>query len=193
MRMFGMGYDIDNRFQKPDLLSAWSYRRRLPHLRVDGGTYFINFNIAPGKRDFAPDERTIVFDAFQFFHLKRYRLHAACVMNDHVHVVARIFEGIDLSSVTHSWKSFTANRLQREHGRSFDVWQDESEDHVVRDWFELLQKTLYVLDNPNDRWPGIRDYAWVKFYGFDGVGAEACPSIEDIRQLLESMKRSDDA
>jgi REP element-mobilizing transposase RayT len=185
-RMFSMGYDIDQKFQRPDMHAARLSQRRLPQVDVDGATYFINFNLAPGTPDLDEAERTIVFDALEFFHMKRYRLHATCVMNDHVHVVARLREGVTRSQVTHSWKSFTANRLQREHGRTFDVWQEESETRVLRNWFELVQKTVYTVQNPVERWPNIKDYRWMKFYGFDGAGADACPTIE---ALLETWNK----
>ncbi|WP_194722828.1 hypothetical protein [Noviherbaspirillum malthae] len=62
----------------------------------------------------------------------------------------------------HSWKSFTANRLQREHGRVGAVWQQESFDRIVRDEAEWLEKIQYIMNNPLKRWPELKTYQWVK-------------------------------
>ncbi len=75
----------------------------------------------------------LVADALCHFDGERYKLHAWVVMPNHVHVVLTPKGTHTLSSILHSWKSFTANKansiLGRE-GQSF--WQRESYDHLVR-------------------------------------------------------------
>jgi adenine-specific DNA methylase len=78
-----------------------------------------------------------------------------------VHVIVKPRPGWELSQLTHSWKSFTANQLQRCFGRKGAVWQDESWDRVIRDEDEFWEKVEYILNNPKKRWPEIQDYRWV--------------------------------
>ena len=86
---------------------------------------------------------------------------AYVVMNDHVHVLVQPCGDNLLEAITHSWKSFTANRAQRSHNRKGRVWQDESFDRIVRDEAEFYQKLYYMLNNPFKRWPELTDYSWM--------------------------------
>ena len=103
----------------------------------------------------------LVQSALLFFDGQRYDLHAWCVMPNHVHVV---FQSIshDLSSVLHSWKSFTAKQANKELGRTGEFWQAESYDHIVRNQQEYLHCVRYTWENPavaglvNWRWAGRR-------------------------------------
>ena len=124
------------------------YRRRLPHVRTDGAIYFVTWRVRTGKMDLSEGEREWTADAIRHFDAARYRLHAYVVMNDHVHVLAELFPDWRLEDILRSWKSFTADRMQRENGRLGSVWQDEYFDRVVRDDTEYEQKRDYILHNP---------------------------------------------
>jgi REP element-mobilizing transposase RayT len=137
------------------------YRRRLPHWRADEAIYFVTWRIAEGQLDLASEERDLVASALVHFADKRYRLIAFVVMNDHVHALASMIEPNRLEDVVHSWKSFTANRMQRDRGRRERVWQDEYFDRVVRDEKELKQKFDYIRGNPRSRWPELKGYRWI--------------------------------
>jgi hypothetical protein len=41
------------------------------------------------------------------------------------------------------------------------IWEDESWDRIIRHEDELLDKARYMLENPEKRWLGLRDYKWV--------------------------------
>lgn len=138
------------------------YRRNLPHWRLEGASYFVTWRLYPGRPVLDPEERAEVMQAFQHFDGKRYELSAYVVMDDHVHAVVQPLDGHDLMQIVHSWKSFTANRLQREHGRAGAVWQQESFDRIVRDEAEWLEKIQYIMNNPLKRWPELKSYPWVK-------------------------------
>jgi len=137
------------------------YRRRLPHWRADQAIYFVTFRLAEAQPDLELAERELVASALRYFDGKRYRLTAFVVMNDHVHVLLSTMEPHRLEAVIHSWKSFTANQMQREHGRHGRVWQGEYFDRVVRDEEELVQKFEYIRGNPWARWPQLESYRWV--------------------------------
>jgi putative transposase len=138
------------------------YRRNLPHWRLDGAAYFVTWRLYPDCPLLQPFERKIVAETLEHFEDSRYRLFAYVVMDDHVHVVIQPASKFTLEQIVHSWKSFSANRLQRESERVGVVWQQESFDRIVRDENEWLEKIQYVMNNPRKRWPAVSDYPWVR-------------------------------
>jgi len=102
-----------------------------------------------------------VADALRHFDRQRYRLHAWCVMPNHVHVIVEPLPGHTLPSILHSWKSFTAKTANRLLGRAGGFWQDESYDHLIRDADDYAHAVRYVLENPAKA--GLQDWPWVWF------------------------------
>ncbi len=100
----------------------------------------------------------IVRDALRHFDGQRYEIVAWCVMPNHVHAVVRPRAGRHLSDILHSWKSFTANRINETLGRTGAVWQAESYDHLIRDEQDFQHAITYVLDNPTAA--GFQDWPW---------------------------------
>lgn len=96
----------------------------------------------------------LVADALRFFDGKRYVLHAWCVMPNHVHALFHLEYGRDLDRVLHSWKSFTAHRIDRGV-----IWQREYFDRVIRGSEDFRETRLYILRNPAKA--GLRDWKWV--------------------------------
>jgi REP element-mobilizing transposase RayT len=121
--------------------------------------------MSPGRstatRIHYPEERTVVFTALRHFHGQRYELIAAVVMDDHIHVLVRPEPPYELQRILHSWKSFTANQLQRQFGRVGWIWQAEYYDRIMRSEDELLETVPYLADNPRERWPDLEDYPWL--------------------------------
>ena len=94
-----------------------------------------------------PAACAVMADALKRFDGDRYSLFAWTVMPNHVHVVARIF-GSEPSRVIHSWKSYTANQINRRIGKSGALWQRDYFDYIVRDVNELRRVCEYVRENP---------------------------------------------
>lgn len=92
---------------------------------------------------------SLVADAFRHFEGKRYRLFAWCIMPNHVHVVMQPHAPWSLSSITHSWKSFTALNANKHLKRSGAFWQEESYDHLIRDEEDLFHAIRYTWNNPD--------------------------------------------
>jgi REP element-mobilizing transposase RayT len=157
------------------------YRRRLPHWRLAGSVYFITWRLHPGQFELSPEERDIIAGAVKHFDDDRYDLLAYVVMHDHVHVLVKPAEKYGLAQLVHSWKSFTANRLQRHFNRYKCVWQDEYFDRIVRDEAELLEKALYIINNPFKVWPDIEEYQWVGGKLLEKAGTEARPTGTEAR------------
>ena len=138
---------------------AHFYRRSLPHWRKDGASYFVTWRLREGLPGLQADQRREVAAVLRHFQGIRYLLHAYVVMDDHVHVLVELLDGTTLQTEVHYWKSFTANRLQK--NRRGAVWQREYFDRIVRDDAEYREKRDYILANPYRRWPETDGYQWV--------------------------------
>lgn len=102
-----------------------------------------------GLKLFASDEAAAIIErALLHFDGERYRLLAWCVMPDHLHVIVQQAEGWPLSTVVHSWKSYTANAVNRALGRSGPLWMREYFDRFMRDDDHLNTTIAYVENNP---------------------------------------------
>jgi putative transposase len=137
------------------------YRRRLPHWRTADAIYFVTWRLDRTQSELSANERDLVTATLRHFDSQRYELLGYVVMNDHVHVVVKPATGHDLTAIVQSWKSYTANRLQRAYGRTGRVWQREYLDRVIRDAEELSDRLAYIAGNPGKRWPDIERYSWV--------------------------------
>jgi REP element-mobilizing transposase RayT len=137
------------------------YHRDLPHWRQDGAVYFVTWRLHLKQAALSNQERDLVLDAIRHFDGERYAILIAVVMDDHVHVLVYPREGIALESLCHTWKSFTANQLQRKFQRQGAVWQKESFDRIPRQEREIREKATYILNNPFKRWPEIKEYKWL--------------------------------
>jgi REP element-mobilizing transposase RayT len=112
-----------------------------------------------------PQIGELVASALHFWHRKRYRLVAWCVMPNHVHVIFRLFSGQQLADVVRSWKTFTARKANRILGRAGTFWQREYYDRLIREEGELDRAIEYVLSNPERA--GLSGWKWVWNAGVD--------------------------
>jgi len=79
---------------------------------------------------------------------ERYRLLAWCIMPNHVHVLIQQCDGHPLSSVVHSWKSYTATKANALLGRKGSFWQREYHDRFIRDERHYVNTVNYIENNP---------------------------------------------
>ena len=96
-----------------------------------------------------PEVADIVKNALHHFNGTRYVLHAWCIMPNHVHVITEPLAGWELSNIVHSWKSYTANIINRLLGRKGQLWQHEPYDHIIRSEREYRELIEYVWNNPD--------------------------------------------
>ncbi len=90
----------------------------------------------------------IVADALLHFNNQRYILDEWVIMPNHVHVLVKPLGEYKLPDILHSWKSFTANKINEQLGTKGQVWMHESYDHIVRNEkaFEAIRN--YIRQNP---------------------------------------------
>ena len=67
-----------------------------------------------------------------FFEGRRYYLSAWCVMPNHVHALVTPLGDHTLSGILHSWKSYTANNINRLVHEGGPLWERESFNHLIR-------------------------------------------------------------
>ena len=90
----------------------------------------------------------IVKYAFLHFDGKRYNLGKWVIMPNHVHFLVTPLKGNSLQQITHSWKSFTANEINRKLNKTGLLWQSESYDHIIRNEKQLKAIEEYIINNP---------------------------------------------
>jgi REP element-mobilizing transposase RayT len=131
----------------------------LPHWQYADSFYFITWRLQKNQKDLNENERQLIVDTLMFFDNNRYSLLSYVVMNDHVHVLLRPHSSWTLPKILHSWKSYTANRLQREFKRKGSIWQEEYFDTIIRNDKQFYATVKYILSNPWKRW-GVEGYKW---------------------------------
>jgi len=90
----------------------------------------------------------ILADALLYFNKKKYILDDWVIMPNHVHILVKPINEYTLPEITHSWKSFTANEINKVLGRSGQLWLHESYDHIVRNEKAFYSIKNYIRNNP---------------------------------------------
>ncbi|MCX5995742.1 MAG: transposase [Chloroflexi bacterium] len=144
-------------------------RRNLPHWQLGGSTYFVTFRVRE-RIILSPEERAMVLQSCLYGNTgtgrgatgrgetgkgacsTKWRLHAAIVMPDHVHLLltpAEVQSGrwVSLSQIMQGIKSTTSHRINKRRGRKSPLWQDESHDRIIRDEGEFNSKLKYICEN----------------------------------------------
>ena len=97
-----------------------------------------------------PEVSKIVENALNHFDGERYLLDHWVIMPNHVHVLVKPLGDWSLEKITHSWKSFTSNEINKILKREGQLWMHESFDHIVRSPEQLLRIRQYIKDNPKN-------------------------------------------
>jgi REP element-mobilizing transposase RayT len=153
--------------QRLPLSRMYHYRRMLPHHQKANRILFITFcKLTPPP--FTHEARDTIMQCCLKGNGTKFRLHAAVVMPDHVHLLLTPLQDMDgwsigLPAILKLIKGASArgvNKLLRNCG---PVWQEESFDHVLRSQESLEQKLEYIRQNPVRR--GLvkkpEDYPWL--------------------------------
>lgn len=74
----------------------------------------------------------LIANSLTHFDNVRYRLHAWCIMPNHVHVIVEALPDHDLSKIIHSWKSYTAHKANEILGLKGPFWQRDAYNHIIR-------------------------------------------------------------
>ena len=148
-------------------------RRHLPHLQIEGSTYFITFRLRSGEMD--AGERFTVLSHIKSGHGKFYRLIASVVMPDHVHALLAPLNGFTLDRVLKGTKGVTANLINRRRRRSGPLWQEESWDRIMQTQNQTRERLLYMLNNP------VRKALVKDGWDYDGWYCDPAVMVRDSR------------
>jgi len=94
------------------------------------------------------ENASIVANALKHFEGERYILDEWVIMPNHVHLLVKPIDDNNLSDILHSWKSYTANQINKSENRSGQLWMRESYDHIVRKESALKAFRHYIKMNP---------------------------------------------
>ena len=86
---------------------------------------------------------------------KKYDLLSYCIMPNHVHVLVYVYEGVSLSSVMHSWRSYTAHEANKILGRVGEFWMKDYYDRYIRNADHYRAVVQYIEHNPEK--VGLKD------------------------------------
>lgn len=137
-------------------MEAWKSQNPEPHTPEQKKEYYKRF---PAKMQeyldaghgacHLKDEKIkiVVENTLRFFNGDRYELDEYVVAANHVHVLVEPKGNHQLSEILHSWKSFTANEINKITGESGEFWQKESFDHLVRTKGSLEKFREYIREH----------------------------------------------
>lgn len=136
-------------------------REHLPHPTTRPGHVFMTWRVHPTAGQLAAGERDIVMDVLCRTPMNWCDLIALVVMDDHVHLVCDASGTKSVGQLAQAWKSISAHAIVHQGLRKAPIWQAEYFDRAIRDDRQLSACIRYVLENPDRRWPGIKEYKWV--------------------------------
>ena len=144
-----------------------NYRRNLPHIEKWGFPHYVTFRTF--QKIVLPDRaKDLIFRHCLVEHDRRVQMHAFVVMSSHVHLLFTPLEDehgerYHLSTILNSIKGAASHSINRLLKRKGHVWQDESFDHVVRNFERLEARIEYIRQNPveADIVKRPEDYKWL--------------------------------
>ena len=123
-------------------------RSRLNHVPpwwiADDSLFFITVNCVPRGLDqlCRPETATAVVSAARFYHEhQKWSCRLLLLMPDHLHAIVAFPFNVGLKTTLIRWKGY----LAKSHGIR---WQQDFFDHRLRDHWQLIEKTSYILNNP---------------------------------------------
>jgi putative transposase len=144
-----------------------STRRNLPHMQEPGRVYFLTWRCRQGQR-LAAAEHGQVLAALLHYNDGKWKVYAAVVLPDHVHLLVQPLPHPDggvynLAEIIHSVKRYSVYEINKRRDIQGSFWQDERYDRIVRDEEEFLEKWNYIRNNPVKGGLAKRpeDYPWL--------------------------------
>ena len=149
------------------LARKYDYRRRLPHFQNPGTALFVTF-CKLIREPFSDPALNAILQHCIHDHGKRFDLHAAVVMPDHVHLLLTPLSDdkgwpYALPAILKSIKGTSARSVNKLLEKTGPVWQEESLDHVLRSDESFEDKLEYIRQNPVRKGLVVRpeDYRWL--------------------------------
>ncbi len=126
-----------------------------------------------------------VAETLQLFDGERYELDEWVVMPNHVHVLVRPFPRFKLSTILHTWKSYSAHAINKKMNRNGPLWQPESYDHIVRNQEGLVRIRNYIRQNPEKAGLCV-DFAGSRRAACDTNSTTAVPQAARLPRIIKA-------
>ena len=130
-------------------MTARSHRLRLGRHDQSGQIYLLTNNCHQRQPRLATAAvaRTVMDSLHWLDQQDKLQLIAVVVMPDHVHFVAALTQ-LPLHQLMHSFKSYTAQQVNRMQELNSPLWQPGYHDHALRAEEDLQAVVDYCLHNP---------------------------------------------
>jgi len=89
-----------------------------------------------------------VADSLKFHDGNKYDLKSWVIMPNHLHFLVTPSEGVELATIAHSIKSYTAHEANKVLGRTGRFWQVEPFDRYIRNNRHYAAVIRYIENNP---------------------------------------------
>ncbi|MGB8011039.1 MAG: transposase [Terriglobales bacterium] len=149
------------------LSRKYEYWRRMPHYQKPCRPIFVTF-CRLIRDPFADAARDLILAHCLHDHGKRFDLHAAVVMPDHVHLLLTPLPDAQgwphaLPAIVKPIKGASAHGVNKLLGTSGPVWQEESFEHTVRNDGSFQEKLDYIRQNPVRKGLAVKPegYPWL--------------------------------
>jgi len=96
----------------------------------------------------SPEVANMVRDSLIFHNGSKYELISWVIMPNHVHLLLKPLADVELSTIMHSVKSYTAHEANKILHRSGQFWQIESFDRYIRSSKHFDAVKRYIWNNP---------------------------------------------
>jgi len=134
---------------------------------MPGSVYFVTWR-CKDYQTLSLEERTITLEAIKYWEGRKWTVHAAVIIPDHVHLLGQPLPlpgggFVDLAEIIHSIKSYSGHEINKKRDTTGSIWQYERFDRIVRDEAEFLEKWEYIRNNPikNELAENPEEYLWL--------------------------------
>ena len=128
----------------PDLPRRSRLNHTPPWWIADDSLFFVTVNCSPrGLSQLCdPPVSDGVLSAASFYHeQQKWSCRLLLLMPDHLHAIIAFPGDPGMKTTMSRWKGY----LSKTHGIS---WQQDFFDHRLRDHWQIIEKTSYILNNP---------------------------------------------
>lgn len=134
-----------------------------------------------------PECKELVENALKYFDGSRYQLDEYAIQPNHVHVIVIPKENWTLSQITHSWKSYTANEINKILGKEGTLWMMESFDHIIRSAAQFEKIREYIIAQASSLGLNPKQQQNSYFDQSDSHRQDACDTVpkEDIEIFIK--------
>jgi REP element-mobilizing transposase RayT len=95
-----------------------------------------------------PAVARMVANSLKFHDGSKYDLESWVIMPNHVHLLGTPYEGVEISEIAHSIKSYTAHEANKILARTGRFWQVEPFDRYIRNAKHYASVIRYIENNP---------------------------------------------